>query len=316
MTMTELVGVVGAEDSAPTGRGKPRGHRAAWRRQDKITGLLAVAPALVVVLGFMIYPILFALFISFNIFDGISYKWVGLQNYTNLLTDPMVHQIFLTNLKFLISVPLVIFVSIVVAVLLFERVRGWKYFRVIYFLPSVLSTVVIGIMFRSAFAYSGPFNSILVALGGHPVDFFTDTNLAIFVIVLALIWAGFGYSGLLILSGLAAVNTEVFEASALDGAGWWQRLWFITMPSIRRVLGFVLIINVLYTFTSLFGFIFVITSGGPGYGTTTVDYLIFLKAFSSGSDMGAGAALAVMLFLLIGLLTFVQAKFFKITDED
>lgn len=310
---------VGAELSAPAGgttrRGTPRRRRSAWRRRDKIVGFLAVSPALVVVLGFMIYPVLFALYISFNKSNGVSYQWLGVQNYIDLLTDPLVHAIFVTNLKFLISVPLVIFISVIVAVLLFERVRGWKYFRIIYFMPSVLSTAVIGIMFKSTFSYYGPVNSILSALGFAPVNFFTNSNLAIFVIVLALIWSGFGYQGLLILSGLSAINPAVFEAASIDGAGWWQRLWFITLPSIRRVLGFVFIINVLYTFASLFGFIFVMTSGGPGYETTTIDYLVYLKAFSS-SNLGGGAALAVMLFLFIGLLTILQAKVFKITDED
>jgi ABC-type sugar transport system permease subunit len=120
---------------------------------------------------------------------------------------------------------------------------------------------------------------------------------------------------LLLLSGLTAIDPAVFEAAALDGAGWWKRLWFITLPNIRRVVGFVFIINVLYTFSSLFGFIFVMTSGGPGYETTTLDYLVFLRAFSS-SNLGSGAALAVLLFLFIGLLTVIQAKFFKLSDED
>ncbi|GAA0426803.1 carbohydrate ABC transporter permease [Leifsonia naganoensis] len=316
-------------DTAPrTGEGVPApspgpspaspvpASRVRRRRRDRTIALAAVAPALLVVVGFMIYPVVFALYISLNTSDGADFTWVGLQNYLDLFTDPVVQQVALTNLKFLISVPLVIFVAIIVSVLLFERVRGWKFFRVICFFPSVLSTVVIGIMFRSAFGYYGPVNSVITALGGQPVQFFTETNSAIFVIVVALVWAGFGYSGMLLLSGLTAINPEVFEAAALDGAGWWARLWFVTLPNIRRILGFVFIINVLYTFTSLFGFIFVITAGGPGYSTTTLDYLVFLKAFSSNSDMGSGAALAVLLFLLIGVVTVVQAKFFKISEED
>ncbi len=314
MTVIEHLGAVDEAErssTAPVPEARRRG-----RRRARAVALAAVAPALIVVVGFMIYPVVFALYISLTKSDGAEFTWVGLQNYVDLLTDPLVQQVAVTNLKFLISVPLVIFVAIIVSVLLFERVRGWKFFRVIYFFPSVLSTVVIGIMFRSAFAYYGPVNSVITALGGEPVDFFTETNSAIFVIVVALVWAGFGYSGMLLLSGLTAINPEVFEAAALDGAGWWKRLWYVTLPNVRRILGFVFIINVLYTFTSLFGFIFVITSGGPGYSTTTIDYLIFLKAFSSNADMGSGSALAVLLFLLIGVVTIIQAKFFKISEDD
>jgi ABC-type sugar transport system permease subunit len=226
-----------------------------------------------------------------------------------------VHGVFLTNLKFLISVPLVIFAAIVVSVLLFERVRGWKWFRIIYFLPNVLSAVVIGLMFKQIFGYYGMVNELIAATGADRIQFFTTGNLAIAVIVLALVWSGFGYQSLLLLSGLTAIDPAVFEAAALDGAGWWKRLWYITLPNIRRVLGFVFIINVLYTFTSLFGFIFVMTGGGPGYETTTVDYLVYLKAFETGNK-GPGAALAVLLFLFIGILTVIQARLFRIQEDD
>lgn len=277
--------------------------------------MAAVLPALVVVVGVMVYPALYALFLSFNRSSGLTFDWVGLGNYADLFTDPLVRQVLVNNLTFLLSVPLVIFIALVVAVLLFERIRGWQFFRVVFFLPTVLSAAVIGLMFRAAFGYGGWVNTAVTALGGQPVEFFTDRELAILVIILALVWSGFGYQSLLLLSGLTAINPSIFEAAMLDGAGWWQRLWRITLPNIRRTLGFVFIINVLYTFTALFGFVFVMTAGGPGYDTTTIDYLIYLRAFS-GSNIGAGAALAVMLFLIVGLLTLLQNRVFRIGEED
>jgi multiple sugar transport system permease protein len=305
--------VAGVAQAAPAAGG-PR-KRGSLNRRNKIIGLAAVLPAFIIVVGFMIYPVLFALFISFNRSNGISFEWVGLDNYVRILTDPLVHGVFLTNLKFLISVPLVIFVAIIVSVLLFERVRGWKFYRIIYFLPNVLSAVVVGIMFKQIFGYYGVVNELIALTGSERIQFFTTGNLAIAVIILALIWSGFGYQSLLLLSGLTAIEPSVFEAAALDGAGWWKRLWYITLPNIRRVLGFVFIINVLYTFTSLFGFIYVMTAGGPGYETTTVDYLVYLKAFETGNK-GPGAALAVLLFLFIGILTVIQARLFRIQEED
>lgn len=300
---------------ATAAAGGPARKPGGFNRRNKVIGLFAVLPALAIVVGFMIYPVLFALFISFNKSNGRTFEWVGLDNYVRLLVDPLVHQVFLNNLKFLISVPLVIFVSIIVSVLLFERIRGWRFYRVIYFLPNVLSAVVIGIMFKQIFGYYGAVNEILAALGSERIQFFTTGNLAIAVIILALVWSGFGYQSLLLLSGLTAIDPAVFEAAALDGAGWWKRLWYITLPNIRRVLGFVFIINVLYTFTSLFGFIYVMTGGGPGYDTTTIDYLVYLKAFETGNK-GPGAALAVLLFLFIGVLTVLQNKVFRIQEED
>jgi multiple sugar transport system permease protein len=303
--------------SAPTGGALPAPPRrpGAIHKRDRRAGLLAVLPAFLIVVGFMAFPVGFAVFISFTRTNGLRYEWRGLENYIALLSDPVVHQVFLNNLKFLVSVPIVIFAALVVSVLLFERVRGWRFFRIIFFLPNVLSVAVIGIMFRNAFGYYGGVNQALGLFGAEPVQFFTNGTLAISIIVLALVWAGFGYQSLLLLAGLTAINSSVFEAAALDGAGWWKRLWYITLPNIRRVLGFVFIINVLYTFSSLFGFVYVMTAGGPGYDTTTIDYLVYLRAFSS-SNLGSGAALAVILFIFIGVLTLIQNKAFRLQEDD
>ena len=284
-------------------------------RQSKLIGTLAVLPSFIIVAGFMAFPILFAVFISFTKTNGLTFDWIWFENYKSLFTDPVVHEVFLNNFKFLISVPLVIFVALVSAFLLFEQFKGWKFFRVIFFLPSVLSVVVIGLIFKNAFGYYGSVNQFLGLFGMEPRQFFITSNYSIFIIILALVWSGFGYQSLLLLAGLTSINPAVFEAAAIDGAGWWRRLWSITLPNIRRVLGFVFIINFIYTFSSLFGFIFVITAGGPLYETTTIDYLVYLRAFSS-SNLGSGAALAVVLFLFIGVLTLLQGRVFRLQRED
>lgn len=317
MSIASLTSRAGAASAAPAGGGpsaKPR-RPGALHRKDRLIGALAVLPALLLVVAFSAYPIGFAFFISFTRTNGLTFEWRWFENYIAMVTDPIVQQVFLNNFKFLIAIPLVIFIAIVVSILLFERVRGWKFFRVIFFLPNVLSVAVIGIMFRNAFGYYGGVNQALGLFGIEPIEFFTEGDIAIAIIILALVWSGFGYMSLLLFAGLTAINPAVFEAAAIDGAGWWKRLWYITLPNIRKVLGFVFIINVIYTFTGLFGFVFVMTAGGPGYETTTIDYLVYLRAFSS-SNLGSGAALAVMLFLFIGVLTLLQNKVFKLQEED
>ena len=284
-------------------------------RRSRLIGTLAVLPGFFIVIGFMAFPVMFALYISFTKTNGLSFEWRGLDNYFAIFSDPIVFQVFLTNLKFLVSVPLVILFGLLSAVLLFEGIRGWKFFRVIFFLPNVLSVAVIGLMFKNFFGFDGAVNQLLAVFGEEPRQFFIDADYSVAIIILALVWSGFGFQSLLLLAGLTSISPSVFEAAALDGAGWWRRLWSITIPNIRRVLGFVFIINILYTFSGLFGFIFVITAGGPGYETTTIDYLVYLRAFSS-NNLGSGAALAVVLFLFIGLLTLVQNKVFKLQKED
>jgi ABC-type sugar transport system permease subunit len=284
-------------------------------RQSKLIGTLAVLPSFIIVAGFMAFPVMFAFYISFTKTNGLTYDWRGFDNYVALLTDPIVHQVFLNNFKFLISVPLVIFAALICSILLFEQFKGWKFFRVIFFLPNVLSVAVIGLIFRNAFGYDGAVNQFLGLFGAEPQQFFINSNYSIFIIILALVWSGFGYQSLLLLAGLTSINPAVFEAAAIDGAGWWRRLWSITLPNIRKVLGFVFIINILYTFASLFGFVFVITAGGPGYETTTIDFLVYLRAFSS-NNLGSGAALAVVLFFFIGLMTLLQNRIFKLQKDD
>lgn len=283
-------------------------HRAVsrGRRGERRFALLAVAPAGLLVLCLMLVPIMGAFGISFFKTDGVTADFVGLANYLNILTDPLLGAVLLVNLQFLVAVPLVLIAATLTAVLLYEKVLGWQAFRIIFFIPSVLSTAVIGLMFKSTFAFDGPVNKLVVAAGGMPISFFSTSTLAIAVIVLALVWSGFGYGALIVLAGLSAIDRSIYEAADLDGAGWWQKLVFITLPQIRRVLLFVSVINVIYTFTSLFGFVYVMTAGGPGYSTTTLDYLIYQKAFSS-ADMGSGSALAILVFVLIGVLTVLQA---------
>jgi ABC-type sugar transport system permease subunit len=276
---------------------------------DRAFAYLAILPALLVLGALMLYPIAYSFYLSFTRSDGVTFTWVGLDNYASLLQDEDFWRVLLNNFIFLLSVPLILIASLICAVLMYEQVWGWKAFRVIFFVPSVISTVVIGLLFRNFFAYDGPVNQLLALVGVDAIDWMGSGQTAIAVIVLALVWSSFGYGMLILLAGMASIDPHVYEAARLDGASWGQRARDITLPLIAKPMRFLSIINVIYTFTSLFGFIFVMTSGGPGYETTTVDYFIYLKAFA-GFDLGAGAALAVLLFLIVLALTVVQFRMF------
>lgn len=276
---------------------------------------LAILPALVLILGLMLYPIIYAVFVSFNrTVNGIQFTWIGLDNYTRLLQDPTLWRVLANNFIFLISVPLILVASLLCATLVYEEAWGWRFFRVVFFLPSVISTVVIGTLFRQLFRYEGPINQILILLGGQPIDWMARGNTSIYVIILVLVWSGFGYGMLILLSAMSSIDPAIFESSRLDGATWWQRMRYITVPLIAKVLAFLAVINVIYTFLSLFGLIFVLTSGGPGYETTTLDYFIFLKAFS-GFDFGQAAALALMLAVITLALTVIQLRVARFGEE-
>ncbi len=277
---------------------------------------LAILPAVILIAILLLYPILYAIFISFNkTVNGITFQWIGLTNFTRLLNDPTLWRVLGNNFLFLTAVPLVLIASLFCAALIYEEVWGWRFFRVVFFMPSVISTVVIGTLFRQLFDYEGPINQIIVSLGNPPIDWLARGNTSVFVIILVLVWSGFGYGMLILLSAMSNIDPSIFESSRLDGANWWQRIRYITVPLIAKVLAFLAVINVIYTFLSLFGLIYVLTGGGPGYETTTLDYFIYLKAFS-GFDFGQAAALALMLAVITLLLTVVQLRVARFGEED
>ena len=129
------------------------------------------------------------------------------------------------------------------------------------------------------------------------------------MVILALVWTSFGFGMVVILSAMSTVDTALYDAAAIDGASWWRRLRSITIPMISGSLQFLSVINVIYTFTSLFAFVFTITAGGPGFSTTTVDYYTYITTFENG-QFGYGAALALLLFLIVLTLTIAQVKLF------
>lgn len=280
------------------------------RRADRRFAYVAVLP-LVAFLGvFLLYPVVNVFYLSFTNADGYQEEFIGLRNYSRLLSDPNFWTVLLNNVKFLIAVPAILLVSLVCAVLIYERTWGWRFFRALFFLPSVISTVVVGVLFRGLFASTGPVNEALGLFHVGPIDWLGRSSTAITVIILALVWTSFGYGMLIVLSGMSSIDPTIYEAAQLDGASWLQRTFYITLPLISRVLRFVSVINVVYTFTSLFGFIFVMTSGGPGYGTTTLDFFIYLKGFAGG-DMGGASAVAFLLFVIVLALTAAQFRLFR-----
>lgn len=276
---------------------------------------IAILPAILLIGVLLLYPIGYAIFVSFNrTANGINFTWIGLDNYVRLLNSPILWRVLGNNFVFLTAVPLVLFFSLVCAALIYEEVWGWRFFRVVFFMPSVISTVVIGTLFRRLFDYTGPINQILIGLGNEPIDWLARGNTSIFVIILVLVWSGFGYGMLVLLSAMTAIDPTIFESARLDGANWWQRLRFITIPLIAKVIAFLTVINVIYTFLSLFGLIYVLTNGGPGYETTTLDYFIYQKAFS-GFDFGQAAALALMLAVITLILTVIQLRVARFDEE-
>jgi multiple sugar transport system permease protein len=284
-------------------------ERKATRFRWNLFPYLAVLPAAALVIILMVLPIGETIYRSFTNWDGLTSNLIGLENFRLIFQNPVIIQVFVNSAIFLISVPLILAASVVVAVLVYERVLGWRVFRFLFFIPAVLSPVIVGALFSTFFLPSGLVDKALSPVGLSSYPWLSHPWTARAVVILALVWTSFGFGMVVVLSAMSTIDPALYDAAAIDGASWWRRLWSITVPMISGSLQFLSVINVIYTFTSLFSFVYVITAGGPGFATTTVDYFTYITSFENG-QFGYGAALAVLLFLVVLVLTIVQVKLF------
>ena len=272
--------------------------------------VLFVIPLLFMVLFIRVYPIFEAVFRSFTNWTGLAPgHWVGLKNYIDLLRSGVFWLTFRNSMVVLISVPLQVIVGILVAVLLYEEVLGWRFFRVIFFLPQVISAVTIGFLFRVAFDFGGPVDVVLekfLHLISHPINWLGKGSTGLFVLVFVLTWYSIGWQAIVMLAGMSKIPPFIFDAAKIDGANFWQRTFRIVVPMISRTVEYGIIMSMVWTFTSIFPFIYSVTWGGPGYETTTMDYLIYLKFYQSNSNLGYVSALSVTLMIIIAAFTLVE----------
>lgn len=281
--------------------------RLRFLNSESLFSYTAIAPVVIFLIIFMALPIISVIYYSMTLWDGLNSRFIGFENYINLFLNKDFWYILTNNIFYLAIVPLVVILSLIVAVLIYEEVPGWSFFRATFFLPYVLSAVVVGFLFRSLFAYSGPINKILttIGIGSLGIDWLASRGTAIFVIVVAVTWTQFGYGMLVYLAGMSSVSPSIFEAAKIDGANWWQRVYYIILPLLGRTTEFLVILNIIFVFTSLFDYIFTISRGGPGYDTMPVSYWIYMKAFRS-NEMGLACALALVLFVTLLLISLIQ----------
>ena len=294
---------------------RPKRTRRQIRQRQAI---FSVLPVIVVLLAIRAYPIVTAVAKSLTNWNGLyTSDYVGLTNYARLLKGSVFWMLIRNNFVLLLNVPIQVFLGLVVAVLLHERVWGWRFFRSLYYIPQIISAVIIGYLFRTLFSMDGPINIIAARLGLMPVavEWLGNTATALGVIVFCLVWSSLGWIAIVFMGGLSAIPDSVFEAARIDGAGFWRRTFQIAVPMLARVMEYAVMLSVVWTFTGLFPFIFSLTRGGPGYETTTLDYMIYIKSFVSGVNLGEACAIAVLLLLIILALTVAEMKATNTVDD-
>ena len=282
--------------------------------KSKITPYLYLAPALVLIILVFVYPVIDLLHRSTTQVTAIGgrigmAKWTGLLAYQNAMRDPIFWTSFYNNLRLLISVPIMVFLSLVFSSLIFERIRGWRFYRTLVFIPYVLAIPVVGIVFSYILQANGVFNLFLRAIGlsGLAKEWLGSQATAIWAIMFVIIWKELGFGIVLFLARMSSISEELYDAAKLDGAGWWSQMIFVTIPQMVAVIEFYIIINMITMLSWVFGYVLVMTKGGPGNSTWVLEYFIYQKAFPY-SQMQIASAAAVLLLLFASVLMFLQAR--------
>jgi ABC-type sugar transport system permease subunit len=266
----------------------------------------------------LVYPLLSVFFHGFTKWTINETSFIGLDNFRNLISNPNVSLFLLlkNNLILLLAIPVQLFFSLIIAYLLYEEVWGWRIFRILFYLPAIFSTVIIGFLFRTFFALNGPLNEIIRILHMDflVVNWLGSSSTAFIVIIIALIWSQYGMAVLIFLAGMSSMEPSIMESAVVDGANWWRRFFSIVLPMMVDTIEFYLVVLLIGFFTVSFGFIYSITAGGPGYGTTTLDYMIYIKAFKSNL-LGQSSALATILFVIVLVIVIIVRKVFRKMGE-
>ncbi|MGH2616816.1 MAG: carbohydrate ABC transporter permease, partial [Thermomicrobiales bacterium] len=287
------------------------------RRRESLIAFASLLPAFLLVAAVIWYPVTRTLYHSFTDWNGAVSTWVGVENYQRIVANGELWLLMRNNLIFVCAVPGILLISLVVTVLLFEEVPGWRFFRSVYYLPTILSAAVVGTLIRIMFTSQGAVNDLLGRAGLEQLqhDWLGTVATAFMVLIFAFYWQTLGQGVLIFLAGMSAIPPDLLEAARLDGAGWWNRLTRIIIPLLVPTIAYFVLINVIWIFVGLFGLVYTVTRGGPGYATTPFDLMIYRKAFESG-EMGYASALSVILFGIVLAISAVQLRTFERLTTD
>ena len=322
---------------------RPRRARNPLAAEDNIAGWIFILPAIIIIGGFVILPIIYAFWVSLHNRDAIGSvnEWVGINNYRHIFTDNEDFRIALRNTAWfsLGVVPTQTAIGLFLAVLANRKIRGKTFFRTAFYFPSISSSVVISMIFLWLYQSNGLINFVLRKMGfptprppwlSNPKGvlemllngvgwesvpgWLSGPSVALLSIMMLNIWTTAGTMMVVFLAGLQDIPGDVYEAASLDGATRVRQFFDITVPLLRPVILFVVTLGIIGTF-QVFDQIYVMSAGGPAKTTTTLVFLIYTEAFKFGRGLGYASALAIVLFAIIFVLFLIQRRFVGQNDR-
>ncbi|WP_030491592.1 carbohydrate ABC transporter permease [Micromonospora chokoriensis] len=289
--------------AAHQGGARPRRTRGGLRA-ERYAPYVLVAPAVLIIVVLRLYPLLLGVNFSFTGDGAQNGTAVGFGNYRELFADPL-FQTALRNVGLLVLLlPLAVAIPGLLATFIYLRVPGHRFYRSVYFFPAVLSPVIVGAIFNLLLAFDGPLNAVLSSVGVDPIDWLGDPGIAMFMVVGVHIWATFGMALVVFLAGFATLDAALLDAARVDGASLPQVVWHVIVPSLSRTIQFVFVTTMIGMLTSMFGLLYVMTSGGPEGSTYLPEFYIWKQQGQMNRPALASAASTIlfMIMLVVGLL--------------
>lgn len=295
----------------PTRRGRinPR-----WNMTETLSGYIFMMPTILVLGCFVILPIIYAVFLSLHkvqLLGGIEYEFIGFRNFTRLVEDERVGIALRNTAEYVaIVVPTQTILALLLAVTLNSGIRGKNSWRILLFLPTVTSSAVLTLIFMWIYNTNGLLNHVLAFVGLPTYNWLGDPDVALKGIMIMNIWSTAPFYMVIYLAALQDIPQKIYEAAELDGANWWQKFIYITIPLLKPVTFFVVAIGIIGTF-QLFdqSYIFSGGTGGPNNATLTMVLLIYQSVFRN-LQMGYAAAIAFLLAIIIMIVTLIQQRLF------
>jgi raffinose/stachyose/melibiose transport system permease protein len=291
----------------------PGRHRLSRRRRGHLFGLALVAPTLLLYGLFIVWPVIRGAIVSLYQWDGLStvMTWVGFRNYRTALDDPVFRLALRNTFQYAVGVTVVKNVlGLSLALLLNKKLRGRAFFRTAAFLPVMFSFVVVGVLWSWIFnPIFGLADHFLGALGMSNVPgWLSDPHIALWSVMWVDVWKWTGFHMVLFLAALQSVPSELLEAAELDGAGRWHRLRYVTLPWIRPVIAFSVLLALTGAFVANYDVVYVMTGGGPLNSTQVALTYIVQTAFNA-DEVGYANAMSMILLVLVSIIGSLQLRF-------
>lgn len=281
-----------------------------------LAGWLFIAPLVVYFVIFQLTPMVMSLVYSFTDWNmRRDPVFVGLDNYIDLITNtdnlyPHFWPSLWVTVKYMLySIPASVILAVVVAALLNSKIKGERFFKTAFYVPSVTVSVAISAMWTFML---DPMYGMINQLLGTNIDFLGQTSTALPTLALMSVWGGLGYNVLIVLSAMKNIDTSLYEAAEMDGANVFRKFVSVTVPSILPTIFFVIVTSVIGGF-QVFDQMYLMTGGGPQYSTYTYLLGLYNEAFGGAYRIGIACAMSYILFIIILIITFIQ---FKVVPQD